>query len=116
MKPSTAKAKGTATETAFVNYLRRWVPHAERRRLAGSRDRGDVAGLPGIVVEVKSGARLAIAEWLAELDAEIEHDHAVHGLIVVRPKGKPDPADWFVIQRLPDAIATLIEADWIVES
>ena len=115
MKPGTAKAKGRETESLFVAYLQKWVPFAERRRLSGSADRGDIAGVPGIVFEVKSGARLDVAGWLAELDAEVEHDHAVHGYVVVRPKGKPNPEDWFVIQRLPDAIAVLIEAEWIVE-
>jgi len=49
---SAARAKGTAWETAIVGYLRgRGAPHAERRALNGSNDRGDIAGIPGLVIE-----------------------------------------------------------------
>ena len=116
MKPSTAKSKGTATESMFVDYLRRWAPFAERRRLAGQHDRGDIAGVPGIVFEVKSGARLAVAAWLDELDAEMLNDGAAHGAVVVRPKGKPDPADWFAIVRVPDLLDLLVEAEWLTKA
>jgi hypothetical protein len=63
---------------------------------------------------VKSGARLDIAGWLHELADEVRNDHACHGVIAVRPKGKPDPADWFVILTLPNLIDLLVEAEWIV--
>jgi hypothetical protein len=113
MKPATAKAKGTATETALVNYLRHWIPHVERRRLSGAHDRGDIAGTPGLCWEVKSGARLDIAGWLHELAAEVHNDNARHGIIAVRPRGKPSPEDWFVVMTLPDLIELLIEARWL---
>ena len=62
-----ARGKGTHAETQVVNYLidHGW-PHAERRALNGSRDRGDVAGIPGVVVEVKNAARQCLAEWIDE--------------------------------------------------
>lgn len=115
MKPSTAKAKGRDTENRFVEFLQRWVPHAERRRLNGNQDRGDIAGTPGICWEVKSGARLDLAGWMHELDAEVRNDHARHGVIVIRPKGAPDPANWWTVMRLPDLIDLLVEAEWLTE-
>lgn len=109
MKPATAKAKGRETENAFVEFLRRnGVPHAERRRLTGSKDQGDITGWPGVCVEIKSGATLAIPKWLAECDAETANAHADIGFVVVRPKGKPDPADWFVILR-PESLMGLMK-------
>ena len=109
MKPSTAKTKGRETENAFVQFLRsHGVPHAERRRLTGSADQGDITGWPGVCVEIKSGAQLAIPKWLAELDAETRNAHADIGFVVVRPKGKPDPADWFVILR-PESLMDLMK-------
>ena len=108
MKPSTAKTKGRETENAFVAFLRsHGIEHAERRRLTGSADQGDITGWPGVCVEIKSGATLAIPKWLAELDAETRNAHADIGFVAVRPKGKPDPKDWFVILR-PESLMDLM--------
>lgn len=113
MKPSTAKAKGRATENLLVDWLRtHGVPHAERRRLTGSADQGDITGWPGICVEVKSGAKLDIAGWLAELAAEVRNSGATHGFVAVRPKGKPDPEDWFAVLPLPELVRLFAEAGW----
>lgn len=82
------KAKGRTAETAVVELLRRsgW-PHAERRRLAGVLDRGDIAGMPGVAWEVKSGARICLPEWLRQAEAERAADGAAYGVLVVKPKG-----------------------------
>lgn len=115
MKPATAKAKGAATEQLFCDYLAAWVPHVERRHLSGSADRGDIAGLPGVVLEVKSGARVDIAGWLAELTTEIRNDGANTGAVVVRPKGKPAPPDWYAVLPLPLYVDLLIDAGYIAD-
>ena len=50
---SRSKAKGTAAETAVVRFLRAvGFTQAERRTLGGTQDRGDIAGVPGVVIEV----------------------------------------------------------------
>lgn len=113
MKPSTAKAKGAATEQAFVDYLSAWVKHAERRHLCGAADRGDITGMPGWVWEVKSGARVDIAGWLGELDAEMGNDRSDMGAVVVRPKGLPRPADWYAVLPLPVLMRLLEQAGWV---
>lgn len=115
MKPGTAKAKGAATEQAFCDYLSAWVPHVERRHLSGAFDRGDIAGVPGVVFEVKSGAKIAMASWLAELEAEIRNDKADTGAVVVRPKGKPRCEDWFAAMPLPLYVELLVDAGWIAK-
>jgi hypothetical protein len=115
VKPSTAKAKGAATEQAFCDYLSAWVPHVERRHLSGAFDRGDIAGVPGVVFEVKSGARMALSTWLAELEVEMVNDGADTGAVVVRPKGKPRPEDWFAALPLPLYVQLLVDAGWIPE-
>jgi hypothetical protein len=117
MKPRTAKDKGRWTENAAVAYLRSWgLVHAERRRLKGAADEGDITGWPGVVVEVKSGARLDIAGWLHELDAEMFNAHAISGFVMVRPKGKPDPADWFALLPMPLIMALYEAAGWLPET
>jgi len=104
---SKAKQKGTAAETAFVNWLREQSEvyvAAERRSLQGAKDKGDVAGIPHTVIEIKSGARLEIPQWLKELDAEIENANALVGYLVIKPKGigAANVQNWWVIQRVGD--------------
>ena len=88
------KSIGTAAETAVVRYLREHgFPHAERRALAGSYDLGDVTGCPGLVVEVKGGAKAKNASdglvhaWLMETETERVNAHADIGLLVLQRAG-----------------------------
>jgi hypothetical protein len=100
MKPATAKRKGAETEQVFVDWLRdRGIRHAERRHLSGAHDKGDIAGWPMVCIEVKSGAKLAIPQWLGELTRETINSKAAVGALVIRPKGMPHPTDWWVVQR-----------------
>ena len=114
MKPSTAKSKGRETENLFVEYLiDEGVTNAERRRLNGCFDQGDVTGWPGVCVEIKSGAALSISQWLKELDQEMINSCASTGFVAVRPKGKPDPADWFTVIPVPILMELMRDAGWI---
>lgn len=64
------KAKGTAFETAVVRYLNsRGIP-CERRALQGINDKGDVAGIPGWVLECKNHRSIALASWASEAERE----------------------------------------------
>jgi hypothetical protein len=94
---SRAKDKGTSWETAWVRYLREHgVPHAERRALAGNVDRGDIAGIPGIVLECKSGA-FHLAQWISEAEQERANDGADLGIVLAKRAGKASPADGYAI-------------------
>lgn len=105
------KAKGRQAEADLVAWLRlHGLPYAERRRLAGTADRGDIAGWPGVVVEVKSGHTLDLPGWMRELDAEQENDGADVGLLVIRLRGQTDPAAWLAVQRLEQAVRVMREA------
>lgn len=113
MKPNTAKRKGAATEQSWVGYLTQmgW-PHAERRHLAGTADRGDIAGCPGVTVEVKSGARLALAQWMAELEAEMANDRTEVGYVAIRPPKRPQPQQWWCVVPAPVLLRLLKDAGW----
>ena len=93
-----SKAKGTAAETAVVGYLQRrgWV-HAERRALAGNLDKGDIAGVTGVCLEVKSCKTIDLAGWLAEALVEQRNAGAHVGAVVVKKRGTTDPADWYAV-------------------
>jgi hypothetical protein len=93
---SAAKQKGTAAETAVVDYLRPQFPNVERRALAGVNDRGDVSGIPGVVIEIKNCARQELAAWVDEAETERRNAHATVGAVWHKRRGKGNPGQWFV--------------------
>lgn len=120
MKPSTAKAKGADTESKYVEEIKKLgILNAERRHLSGAYDKGDVAGWvkqtgeKSVCVEVKSGAQLSIPKWLSELAAEVKNSNADVGFVVVRPKGKPQVKDWFIVMPHPEFIELMREAGYM---
>lgn len=68
-----SKQKGTAAETAAVRYLKEVFPACERRTLSGSKDRGDIAGVPRTVGEVKAAVKIELAKWQRETLTEMEN-------------------------------------------
>ncbi|MFE9192041.1 hypothetical protein ACFYL6_20795 [Micromonospora sp. NPDC007208] len=91
------KTKGSGAERAVIEHLRAtgW-PHAERRLAGASKDRGDIAGVPGVVIEVKNCTRTELAAWLAEAEQERINDHADLAAVWHKRRGKSAAADWFV--------------------
>ena len=93
---SKSKQKGTAAETAVVRWLQeQGLKHVERRSLNGVNDRGDIAGIPGVVIEVKNHARMALPEWLAELEVEMRNDKADTGVVIHKRKGTTNVGEWY---------------------
>jgi len=93
---SKAKQKGTAAETAVVNWLvSKGRKHVERRSLNGSLDRGDIAGIPGVVIEVKNCARVELPKWISELETEIHNDKADTGTVIHKKRGTTDVGYWY---------------------
>jgi len=97
-----SKAKGTAAESAVVAELvRRGWPHAERRTLSGSYDKGDVAGVYGIagaaVIEVKNEKAHDLAGWLAEALTEQRNANAAVGAVVAKKRGTTNVSDWYAV-------------------
>jgi len=107
------KAKGTSAETAVVNYLiASGYVHAERRALAGVNDKGDIAGLPGVCIEVKAHKSYSIPAWLKELAAEKVNSKAEVGILVVKPVGvgSANTGNWWAIMPLSEATELLKRA------
>jgi hypothetical protein len=65
-----SKRKGTAWETRVADHLRLLHPRAERRTLSGNKDKGDIAGIDGWVIEAKNCASLSLAAWMDEAKKE----------------------------------------------
>jgi hypothetical protein len=108
---SPSKAKGSRAELAVARYLQSqgW-PYAERSRAGWTDDRGDIDGIPGVVVEVKDCKKFELAAWLGELEVETANAGAVTGVLVVKRRLHTDPADWYAITRLGDWAAMAKDA------
>jgi Holliday junction resolvase len=106
-----SKAKGTAAETALLRWLGEQGHDAVRNPPAGAKDVGDLTvyipcdyGDYGVTIEVKNRADIAgaIRDGLNELDVEKANAGTDHGVLVVKPRGKGDPGDWYAIRRVAD--------------
>ena len=95
---SAARAKGTAWETAIVTYLRAsGFRYAERRAMNGTNDRGDIAGVPGVVIEAKSCKTIDVPGWLREANQEALNAHVPVGVVWFKRAGKSSPGDGWVV-------------------
>ena len=109
---ASAKKAGTQMETLVAGYLARHVDdRIERRRLSGSKDRGDIAGLrhmgERIAVEVKNTARVNLGVWAQEAEIARGNSDSVAGIVVHKRHGKGRPADQWVTLTLGDFVALL---------
>lgn len=93
---SRQRAKGTAAESAVVDYLKPLFPYVERRVGNGTRDRGDLTGIPGVCVEVKNCARMELAQWVDEAEVERVNADAEIAACWHKRKGTTDPGRWYV--------------------
>ena len=110
------KDRGTAWESAIVRYLQaHGYPFAERRAQGGVKDRGDIAGVIGCVIEAKAVARLALAEWLAEAEVERVNDGARYGAVWVKRRGTTDPGKAYVLMAGADFVRLLHDAHGLEE-
>lgn len=104
---SKAKAKGTQAEVAVRDYLRGHGYPMERLPPEGGKDRGDLAGLEGVVVEVKNQRTMNLAGWVDEAIIERCNAGASVGVVFHKRVGKGFPGDWYVSMSGSDFVALL---------
>ena len=110
---SKQKQKGTAAETAVVNWLQsKGRKSVERRTLNGVKDRGDIAGIVGLVIEVKNHQRMALSEWVDELNVEMLNDKADTGVVIHKRKGTTDVGKWYATMPVEVWFKLLEEAEY----
>jgi hypothetical protein len=73
------------------------VPFVERRTLTGNKDRGDIAGIPGVVIEAKATKTALLAQYVDEAVVEAEHDNARIGVVWMKRVGYTSPGDGYVV-------------------
>lgn len=80
-----SKRTGTGFEVLCVSYLRdHGFPWAERRAQEGVNDRGDVSGIPGVVIECKAEKAIDLAGYMGELKVEMANAKVDTGFVVVK--------------------------------
>jgi len=93
---SKSKQKGTSAETAVVNWLKeQGRKYVERRSLNGTNDRGDISGIPCVVIEVKNCAKMELSQWVSELQVEIANDKAETGTVIHKKRGTTNVGEWY---------------------
>lgn len=110
---SASRRKGTAWESAIVDFLRlRGWPNAERRAMGGANDRGDIAGVLGVVIEAKNARTTDLAGWWAEAEQERRNDGARHAVLWLKRRGKSGAGDGWVVMDGETFAALLDEAGY----
>ena len=103
-----SKVKGTTFEVAVCAWLRdHGFPHCERRALRGNKDCGDVAGIPGVVLELKAAKTLSLSAWMDEVRVEKANANASIAACIVKRRSH-SIAKSYVVMELED-FAKLIE-------
>jgi hypothetical protein len=102
-----SKIKGTYMETRAVNHLiARGFKYAERRALQGTNDRGDVSGIPGVVIEVKNQKQMDLAGWIDETLAEQKNAGASVAFCVF-PRRNRSIGQAYVVMTFDQAISLI---------
>ena len=112
-----SKAKGTAWESEIVTFLigQGW-PHVERRTLNGATDRGDIAGIPGVVIEAKSVKTITLGAFVDEATQERANDRADLGVAWIKRRGKTSAEHGYVVMDGAQFARLLKEAGYHPES
>jgi hypothetical protein len=102
---SRSKRAGTTWERIVVDYLMlRGHLTAERRALAGGKDRGDVAGLDGLVIEAKNEKTMDLPAGVDEATIEAANAGASYFVAVFKRRYK-NVADAYAVTRLGNYLA-----------
>ena len=90
---SRQKQKGTAFESAIVEYLQNQLcdDTIERRALNGTCDRGDISGVTfgghRMTLECKNENRMRLADYVREAEKEATNDAAHYYAVIHKKRG-----------------------------
>lgn len=102
--------KGPFFEKQVVEYLQaHGFPYAERRVMGGTKDKGDIGGIPGVVLELKNQKRESLAEWVDEAEQEAVNAGVTVFAVVHKRRGKADAGEAYCT--LPLHVLTYLLAD-----
>lgn len=98
VKPSSASHKGWETEKRLADWLNVMLLNmvgwrVERKVKAGAKDKGDLTGVPGWTMEVKSSLD-ELFKALKQARVEARHNGTYWYAALLRLRGISDPGDW----------------------
>jgi hypothetical protein len=76
--------KGSSWERDCAQYLAEFFPGVERRVKNGRLDRGDITGIPDVVIECKAERQIDLPGYLGELDVECDNAKANLGFVFIK--------------------------------
>lgn len=96
-----ARTRGHSAERRVAAHLRdHGFPDAATSRSAlghdGTRQPGDIVGVPGLCISVKDVAGSAFPTWLRQARAEAEPAGLIP-VVVRRTRGNPDVGEWIAV-------------------
>jgi hypothetical protein len=103
-----ARSKGSQAEREVASACERaGLVYAERAPRWGAKDKGDIVGIPGIVVEVKNRKEMALAQWVDEAQVECSNADADLGIVVHKRRGVGRAEGWYCTMLFADALYLL---------
>ena len=99
---SSSKRKGSAAEVAVVKWLSSRGIRAGRIRAGWTDDKGDIAALDGVVIEVKNRKTHDWKAYFEQLARQMEASQAFTGVILCKRPGYTNPEDWLAV--MPGAV------------
>ena len=112
-----SRASAKKAGAGFVRECADWLkghgfPFAEKAPLWGAKDKGDIVhvrtrGGRRVVIEAKNCAKIDLAGWAAEAEAERLNDAAVAGVVLHKRHGVTDPSRQWVTMTLADFAAII---------
>jgi len=108
---SPQKRKGHAAELAVVKWLRAHGINADRIQAGTHKDRGDINGWPGVVIEVKDRKAHSWHGYFEQLRRQIANDKAWTGVIIAKRPGITDVGEWMAVMPVKEwyALVSLME-------
>lgn len=106
-----SRRKGATAERDVVAWLRaNGFPYAERR--AGGTPGPDITGCPGIAWEIKNAARLELAAWVDQAEAQRAAGGADVGPVVIKRKGTTQVGAYYAVLPLEQLARLLVDAGY----
>ena len=110
MTGAMSRRKGAAFEVAVANWLKGiGVVHAERRGVHTD-DRGDIDGIPGVIIECKNVNSAIQPAWLDQAEAARRHVGAELAVVITKRRGHASADDALVVMSMSSLALLLVES------
>ncbi len=105
--PASHRARAKSWEQEVAGFVGGW------RSRPSNPDLGDVAGVPGVVVECKAQGKYELHQWILQARRAAKAAGASLALVAVKKQGKRNPADglWLIDPACIPYILRLVRED-----